>query len=411
MKEKLIAFVGVLLAAYVVYGLFIPQQIEDTIRRPLSNEAGPHGYLGLWRWLDAAGVPVVSFREPYSTLTDLDVRRQTRGDVMIVSIPYVDRPRRAELDALYAWAAQGNTVMMVVTLNDTLPWSGGCGDALGAIGLFEELTGIMATARSTEDSATWPRDFSSVPVKGHWLTEGIESLAAHSDWPTDVWDLESGPDEPAFVLATTPETAGDALLIQSVGAGAFVISTYGSLLQNSMLGQRDNRRFVINLLRHHLAPQGRVLFDDGHQGLSAVYDARAFMRDPRLWSTLGLFLAFWLLYAVFAETRLGRPVEAANRASQADFVRTLGGFLARKVSRRDAGLRLIENFLVSVAPQLGPASQPTDEQTWQRVAAAQRMDPELADALQRDHRRLLDGHSVKLEELQGRLRAARRAFS
>jgi hypothetical protein len=411
MKEKLIAFLGVLLAAYIVYGVFMPPRIDDRIERPVSHAPGPHGYQALWRWLDGSGVPVVSFREPYSALNGLDAREHASGDVMIVSMPYVESPNRTEIDALFAWAARGNTVLVAVTLNDTLPWGGGFGNAMKSIALFEELTGITAMARQTEDSRKAPREFVSVPVDGHWLTAGVDGLATHSDRPTDVWDLEIDPNQPAYVLATTPETDGDALLIQSVGAGAVVISTYGSLLQNSMLGQRDNRRFVINLLRHHLAPGGRVLFDDGHQGLSTVYDPRDFVRDPRLWSTLGLLLAFWLLYAVFAETRLGRPVEAVTRASQADFVRTLGGFLARKVSRRDAGLRLIEHFLASVASQLGASGQETDERTWQRIATAQRMDAGLAEALQRDHRRLLDGRKVKLVELQSRLRAARRAFS
>jgi hypothetical protein len=114
---------------------------------------------------------------------------------------------------------------------------------------------------------------------------------------------------------------------------------------------------------------------------------------------------------VCAESRLGPAVETATRASQADFVRMLGGFLARKVSRQDAGLRLIENFLAQIAPQHEPGRDVTGRAAWQRIAASGRLDPALADSLRHVHERLRNGHRVKLDDLQRRLRAARRALS
>jgi hypothetical protein len=178
-----------------------------------------------------------------------------------------------------------------------------------------------------------------------------------------------------------------------------------------MLGRQDNRRLVGNLIRHHLAPEGRVLFDDGHQGMHSIYDARAFARDPRLWGSIGLLLAFWVLYAVFAESRLGPPLEPVPRASQADFVRMLGGFFARKVAPNAAGRKLIGNFL-SQSALLSPGdAAATGDEAWRRIEATGRIDPGLVAALQRDHERLHGGRRVNLVELQRRLRAARRALS
>jgi len=91
-------------------------------------------------------------------------------------------------------------------------------------------------------------------------------------------------------------------------------------------------------------------------------------------------------------------------------VRMLAAFLARKVSRRDAGLRLLENFLAQVVPYAG-AAEATHAEAWRRVAVSQRIDPALTASLQRDHDRLLAGDTVKLDDLQRRLRAARRALS
>jgi len=414
-KEKLFVFLTVLLAAYVLYGMFVPPAIDRTPRRPLSTESGPFGYQGLWRWLAAEKIGTQSFRDRYYALADPQHPLAGPGHVMIVSIPYLVTPERDELDALLQWTRRGNTVLIAATLNDTLPWSFSS-NAVDALDPFEYLTAmkIEVKPRADADAAArehWPQDYVSVPAAtAHWLLQDVHEIATRSEFLTDAWNLTVNPRMPVYVLATTPTTDADALLLGSVGAGALVVCTYGSLLENSMLGQRDNRSLVVNLLRHHLAAGGRVIFDDGHQGLHTIYDAQAFLRDPRLWGSLALFLAFWVLYAVFAESRLGPPVDVRTRARQADFVRMLAAFLARKVSRRDAGLRLLENFLAQVVPRAG-AAEATHAEAWRRIAVSRRIDPALTASLQRDHERLLAGDTVKLDDLQRRLRAARRALS
>jgi len=412
-KEKLFVFLTVLLAAYVLYGMFVPPAIDSTAKRPLSTESGPFGYQGLWRWLAAEKIGTQSFRDRYYVLADPKHALAGPGHVMIVSIPYLVTPDRDELDALLQWTRRGNTVLIAVTLNDTLPWSFSS-NALDALDAFEYLTAMSVEVKPRAEAPAredWPKDYVSVPAAaGHWLTQDVHEIATRSESLTDAWNLTVNPRMPAYVLATTPTTNADALLLSSVGAGALVICTYGSLLENSMLGQRDNRSLVVNLLRHHLAAGGRVIFDDGHQGLHTIYDAQAFLNDPRLWGSLGVFLAFWVLYAVLAESRLGPPVDAGARARQTDFVRMLAAFFARKVSRRDAGLRLIGNFLAQVAPRTG-AADATNAEVWRSVAVSRRLDPVLTASLQRDHERLLAGDTVKLDDLQRRLRAARRALS
>jgi hypothetical protein len=77
-----------------------------------------------------------------------------------------------------------------------------------------------------------------------------------------------------------------------------------------------NRRLVVNLLRHHLASGGRVIFDDGHQGLHTIYDGPGIPQRPRLWGSLGVFLAFWVLTRFLPRSRLGPPFDAGARARQ-----------------------------------------------------------------------------------------------
>lgn len=423
MKERASVLLGVLVAAWVFYGIFAPPPQQPLAVRPLSTANGPHGLQGLWRWLNSTGVPIESLREPFTVLTQESRQLDGPGHILITTMPQLRHPDRNELNTLLDWTSGGNTLLIVAALNDTPGWSYG-GDAEFFIDDFHYLTGILPTVREADPGEetgetgapavialqrlSKPLEHVANAVPDHWLTAEVGTLGARSDLPTSDWDLAIDPADPAFVLARTAETPVDALLLTPVGTGTMIISTYGSLLQNAMIGKYGNRQFIVNVLRHHLKPGGRVIIDDMHQGLSSVYDAQAFFRDPRLWRSLLLVLGFWLLYAVFADSRLGRLVPPAEPDAQTDFVRALGGFLARKVPPREAALRLLENFLTQVAPRLPPGN---DGDAWERVGNTSRMDLNLARELRACHEQLKSGKTVKLEILQRRLSAARRAFS
>jgi hypothetical protein len=334
-------------------------------------------------------------------------------------MPHLDPPNRDEMNALLDWVSEGNTLVILAGLNDTPRWTSSA--ITSSFGYeFAYLTSLNAKIRLAESdggdheaepaapAAPEPHQFTIEALPGNWLTDAVGEIEAISDLPTGAWDIEPDEGARAYVIARSPAEDVDALLVANLGKGALVVSTFASIWQNSMLGRRDNRRLVINLLRHHLGPGGSVVFDDYHQGLTKNYDARAFFTDPRLAWTAALMLGFWLLYAIFSESRLGRPSAAGGGSSHTDFVQTLGTFLARKVSPNDAGLRLVDNFLAHVRPHLaaGPESS-----IWQRVVAAPRMDAALADALRRDHEALRAGRTVDLKRLQFRISLARRAFS
>lgn len=420
MKERLSILLGVLAAAYLVWGVFTPRISPNSIERPLSTEAGPNGYLGLQRWLEQSGVSTHSLRERLTALTEPSSAFARPGHVLITVMPHHVHPNRDEMNALLDWVSEGNTLVILAGFNDTPRWTYAANikDFVADFAYLTSLRAIFRTAdkddRGTKgDNAKLvripePQKFELAALPGHWLTDNVHELAAISDLLTGQWNIEPDPGAPAFLIAREPAGNVDALLITDLGKGAIVVSTFASLWQNSVIGKRDNRQLVVNLLRHHLGPGGSVIFDDYHHGLTNAYDAGAFFSDPRLAWTGVFLLGFWVLYAVFSDSRLGRPTQPGGAPSHTDFVRTLGRFLARKVSRRDAGLRLVENFLAHVRPHLtaGPEAS-----VWQRVVAVPRMDEGLAKALGRDHARLQAGRTVDLQELQRRLRAARRAFS
>lgn len=432
MKERLWILLGVLAGAYLVWGLFAPRLPAISIERPLSTQSGANGFLGLQRWLAQSGVPTHSLREPLTSLTGAASRFARPGNILITVMPHHARPDRDEMNALLDWVSEGNTLVILAGLNDTPLWTSSA-DTSTFVDDVTYLVSITPTFRPTEDrhkstadgespagdetaaasdvgalSRAKAQEFLLDGIPGHWLTAKVKNLAARSDLPTGPWDLDADPEAPAYVIAREPGENVDAILITDLGKGAIILSTFASLWQNSMIGQRDNRQLVVNLLAHHLRPGSSVIFDDFHHGLTNIYDASAFFADPRLARTAALLLCFWLVYAVFSDSRLGPPVEPDSAPSQTAFVRTLGGFLCRKVSGTETGLRLVENFLAHVQPYLDPGPADT---IWQRVGAASRMNGDLAESLRRDHVNLQSGRSVDLQQLQRRLRAARRAFS
>lgn len=425
MKERFSILLGVLAAAYLVWGIFVPRLAPTTIERPLSTVAAPEGYLALQQWLARSGIRTHSLREPPGTLTDPAGPFSRPGHILITVMPHHAGLDRDAMNAMLDWVSDGNTLVIMAGLNDTPLWTASA-NTQDLLANFTYLTSLNAEYRpaDVDDEAvagappvtsvtstqppTAPTEFSLSALPGHWLTSGVRELAATSALPSGPWDIEPDAGAPAFSLARDTEADVDALLITNLGKGAVVVSTFASLWQNSVIGRRDNRQLLLNLLAHHLGPSGTVIFDDYHHGLTTLYDAKAFFADPRLARTVFLLLGFWLVYAVFADSRLGPVVEPECTAGSTAFARTMGGFLARKVAPSDAGLRLVENFLAHVRPYVAAG---TAESVWQRIGAAPRMDPELAEALSRDHARLVAGRRVDLQQLQRRLRAARGAFS
>jgi hypothetical protein len=139
-----------------------------------------------------------------------------------------------------------------------------------------------------------------------------------------------------------------ALFEQRLGAGRILLAAGGSLFTNRALGNDDNAQFFANVVSLCMSADGVVLFDDLRQGLSASYDPARFYRDPRLYRTVLILGALWLVW-VLGSTRLRAPVAASNGPSEAELVRHAGGLIARTVSPWQQGLRLFDQFFARVA--------------------------------------------------------------
>jgi hypothetical protein len=161
-----------------------------------------------------------------------------------------------------------------------------------------------------------------------------------------------------FVLSLAHEQrTGDGVLWTRLsGKGRVMVSGLGSVLTNRALGLADNGRLLANIVAATVAPGGAVLFDDMHQGLGAAYDPAKFYSDARLYETVGILVAVWLVW-VLGSTRLRWSVTQASVPREAELVQVTGKFFARVLTSDAAARGLFAHFF----RRIGSSWQRLDE--------------------------------------------------
>jgi hypothetical protein len=192
--------------------------------------------------------------------------------------------------------------------------------------------GALEASRGIELAATGP----------HVLLREVRSLHLDTDYKTGDFALRIPYDSFVLTLARTAGGEG-ALFEQRLGSGHLLLSSGGSMFTNRALGEADNAKLFANIVSARVASDGVVLFDDLRQGVSASYNPARFYKDPRLYKTLFILLALWLVWVV-GSTRLRAPVLVSHDPSEADLVRHAGGLIARTVATQHAALCLYDGF-------------------------------------------------------------------
>jgi hypothetical protein len=385
MRERGITLLLAVAAFVAFYGLWLrPASSLDPdadTARPTTAERRGNGYAGLFEWLQRSGVHVRSFRERYTALETANL--SPRGNLLVLSLPGVEVFRSDEFGALDKWVRAGNTLLINAGLLDQPGWA--AGRSPGAVGEIESLTAIEFETRAarearlddtplaqrvreadardaskTEDeddelSEVEPlkRSF-EVPEKipltatgPHALLAGVKKLGLETDYEPEEWSLRIPYDSFVLTLARTAKGEG-AIFEQRLGKGRILLSASGSLFTNRALANDDNARLFANIVSASVARDGAVLFDDLRQGLSANYDPARFYKDPRLYKTVFIGLALWLVW-VLGATRLRAPAIAIHDPSEAELVRRTGTLVARTVAPFHTALRLFDHFFVRVA--------------------------------------------------------------
>ena len=105
---------------------------------------------------------------------------------------------------------------------------------------------------------------------------------AFSDYAPRIWSVKVPRDGFVLALAHEADSGEGVLWVRPDGSGTIIVSGFGSLFSNRALGHGDNARLLANIVVGvSVAPQGAVLFDDEHQGLSADLRCRQVLSRPR----------------------------------------------------------------------------------------------------------------------------------
>ncbi|HTD10742.1 MAG TPA: DUF4350 domain-containing protein [Steroidobacteraceae bacterium] len=355
MRERLITLVCALGSLLLFAALFVRGEGLDARRvaLPTTLERHGNGLLGAMSWLEAEGIRSVSLRERLDTLAKRrDLPRA--GNLLIMTVPVATPFRVQEAGAVDHWIRAGNTLLVLAALSDSPDWGRG---GLSIHNDLQLLTGLdfaavsgaqgsqSAAARMLEASRelAQPQRGTLVPNRPHPYLRGVRSVVAWSDYPPQAWTVRVPRDGFVLSLAHQSETGEGVLWVRPVGSGTIIVSGFGSLFSNRALAGADNARLLANIVGATVRSDGAVLFDDEHQGLAAAYDPAKFYNDPRLYGTIGVLAAVWLIW-VLGSTRLRLPATRVPAPREAELVRATGGFLARVLRPAAAARRMFEHF-------------------------------------------------------------------
>jgi hypothetical protein len=281
-----------------------------------------------------------------------------RGNLLILTLPAAVPFRSDEARALDDWLRRGNTLLVLAALADRPLWARERGVLDSDLHLLTGLEiGVEPPPRAAAGAKRaapptpvrlvaepWkPRRATLVPSRSQRYLEGVAGLAGFSDLPPPRLRVKLPRGDFPLCLAHVGTSSDCGLWLLADDAGSILLSGFGSLLSNRSLGEADNARFLANVASASLGAGGVVLFDDEHQGLSETYDPDKFYRDRRLYQTLGILAAVWLVWVV-GGTRLAPPAVPPPAQGEADLVRTTGAFLARVLRPAAAARRMFEHF-------------------------------------------------------------------
>lgn len=396
MKDRLLTIAGGLLAFALVVVLLIPVQRDESrqVSRPLSTDRGRAGLEGLKRWLEQGGVETATLRRRYTTLAS-DFELSPLGNLLIVSLPQHSPSGVAERQVLRTWLAQGNSALVLMAAGDAPRWAmlssdSSTRDFLESLGFELDIQRVSETEEKVaedqggnEDNGIWPprtdleawlngEPVELLPGFHHPLTRDVAVVSARSQRALDNGWYFTGATTGRAVLPLLGDIENGAAFWEArVGIGRLWVSRYSDLFANVGLGASDNARFMANLVESAVTGNGRVIFDDMHQGATDLYDAKAFFSDPRFVNTMSILVGFWLLYLIGRSRRLAPAREAVSRYYSADLARAMAGFFVRRLSVSAVEQQLFVFFFNDVRSRYG---LPTNGQpVWSMLSGMSRV--------------------------------------
>jgi hypothetical protein len=394
-KERLITLACAIGALALFAVMFLSREGVSSGRfdapRPITSERRGNGYHAAMTWLENERIRSVSLRDRYGSLATRDDLTPS-GNLLIVTLPARSGFKTEEFLPLDRWIRAGNTLLVMASLSDNPDWHADFGGyEQGNVTL---LTGLEIETTEERDQRlarrahpqlqTQEREEPNEPYREyreplrtvivanreHAYFDGVKEVVALSDFPRRVWTVKVPYQGFVLSLAHEKDTLEGALWTRPLGKGRIIVSSYGTLFTNRAIGLADNAKLLANIVGVTVGEKGTVLFDDGHQGISAVYDPNKFFADRRLYTTVGVLAALWFIW-VLGSTRLRLPVSRNPAPREAELIRAAGSFLSRALPGHAGARQLIENFFRRVRARAGVSH---DGAPWELLERNTRID-------------------------------------
>ena len=375
MRERLITLLTAVAALALVIFLLSPHRpnVQKSVSLPTTEDRGSEGLKGLFTWLQREQLAVVSFRKRYTELSQ-DKSIPERGNVLIASMPAPKEMMASEWSALSRWLGRGNSLILLGAVYHHPAWTKG-EDCFCDVKKFLARYAWTLEGEDTEVDSKEPKENNAkslqesiavlqasiknhlpqasrlVALSAHPLLQGVKTLDVQTtpDLLKKHWTLAGdNTDNLALRLFSVADSGGIAAWQMNAGAGRIVLMLTPDVFSNGHLNHADNARFLGNLLSQSLAPEGRLLFDDYHFGLSKLYDPEHFFKDERLHKTLACLGLLWLFYVIGYTTRLAPVRIPVVKLSVLDFIEVMAGFFARRVNKRLLAEALVKHLLVDI---------------------------------------------------------------
>jgi len=444
MKQRALTALLALAALALFYALLFPKPISvlrpDSL--PWSTDAGDDGQLVVWRWLTAEQVPVVSLRQRYDRLASSLSGEPATGNLLIMVLPQRLAAHADEWRPLARWVERGNTLLVMAALDDTPRWSLGVesmmvDDLQRAAHLSFRVRTEVQSARTQSNPATADAPLAAAPTKPaarpaqpeqapaqtqplreelnamlgptlipiiprgeHALLERVGHLEGESDLPASRWRVQAIDGAVPVTLAQREDNQDPVLWLLRQGEGQVIVCALASPFSNRQIARADNARLLSNIIGWSRAPEGRVMFDDAHQGLVDFYDPQAFFHDPRLHRTLWWIVLLWLAF-VLGPLGLRSAFSPWRPVDETALIDASGRFYSAAVAPAAAASRLFENFFNELRRRLGlPAS---GEPLWDWLAVQAVISSRERSQLQAQYARVHAGERVELARIHNLL--------
>jgi hypothetical protein len=420
-KERLVTLLCAIGALVLFSIMFLNREGMSGTRfdapRPITSERRGNGYHAAMTWLENEHIRSVSLRDRYGTLAAREDLTPS-GNLLVVSLPARTPFKTEEFVPLDRWIRAGNTLLVMAALSDNPDWH-------ADLGVYEQgnvplLTGLEVETTKERDRRlarrasfglqesepdSEPREVfreyreplrtSIVANREHAYFEGVNEVIALSDYPRRVWTVKVPYQGFVLSLAHEKGSAEGAIWTRPLGKGRILVSSYGTLFTNRAIGLADNAKLLANIVSVNVGEKGTVLFDDGHQGISAGYDPDKFFADRRLYITVGILAALWFVW-VLGSTRLRLPASRNPAPREAELIRAAGSFLSRALPAHAGARQLIENFFRRVCTRAGVSH---DRTPWELLERNTRIAPADLAQLRRWSQDAEGGRRVPLRPL------------